>query len=126
AREVTRMVHGESALATAERSSQVLFGGEIGDLKASEALEIFADVPSSGLEKERLGAGLPLAELLVETGLAPSKGAARRLGDGGVYLNNRRVSDEKSAVAAADFLEGRVAVLRKGRKDYHLVRLLGD
>lgn len=127
AREVTRMVHGETALAQAERSSQVLFGGEVGDLGAAEALEIFAEVPSSSLPRERFASGLPLTELVHEAGLAASKGEARRkIGEGGIYLNNRRVTDEKAQVTVADFLDGQVLVLRKGRKDYHLVRLQGE
>jgi len=121
------MLHGQSALAQAERSTQVLFGGEVEGLGAQEALEIFAEVPSTGIPRSRFGAGMPLADLVVETGLASSKGEARRkIGEGGIYLNNRRAADEKAQVTAADFLEGQVLVLRKGRKDYHLVRLMGS
>lgn len=126
AQEVTRMVHGETALGLAERSSQVLFGGDVAGLGAAEALEIFAEVPSTVLAPARLAVALPLAELLAETGLAASKGEARRkIGEGGIYLNNRRVADEKATVSREDFLDGQVLVLRKGRKDYHLVRLPG-
>ncbi len=126
AQEVTRMVHGETALSQAERSSQVLFGGEVADLKAAEALDIFAEVPSSTLEPSRLDAGMPLGDLLTEAGLVTSKSEARRkIREGGIYLNNRRVVDEKAQVSRQDFLDGQVLVLRKGRKDYHLVRLQG-
>jgi tyrosyl-tRNA synthetase len=126
ARELTRMLHGETALGQAERSSQVLFGGEVEGLGAAEALEIFAEVPSSSLDPARLEGGLPLADLLAETGLAASKGEARRkIREGGIYLNNRRAADEKAQLGRADFLDGQVLVLRKGRKDYHLVRLQG-
>ncbi|MCG8456641.1 MAG: tyrosine--tRNA ligase [Holophagales bacterium] len=124
ARELTRMVHGESALELAEKSSRVLFGGEVGDLSATEVLDIFDDVPSTGLPATRLEGGLSLLDLLVETGLTPSKGQARRLvRDGGAYVNNVRVTDEHATVSSEDFKGGKVLVLRKGRKAYHLVQL---
>ncbi len=127
AREVTAMVHGETALDRAERATRLLFGEEIGGLAPEEVLEVFGDVPSSAVEKARLdGTGLPLVDLLVASGLAPSKGEARRaLQQGGVYLNNRRVADERKTVTLDDTLAGQLLVLRKGKRDYHLVRVVG-
>ena len=126
AREVTRRVHGETDLARAERASAVLFGAEIDELEPNEVLDVFADVPSIAIEKSRIdGAGLPLVDLLVAAGLVPSKGEARRsIQGGGVYLNNRRVSEERRTVSLMDALGGAVLVLRKGRKEYRLVRLV--
>ena len=64
AREVTRMVHGEDALRRAERATRVLFGEEIGDLNLKEILEIFSDVPSKEISKEKIGGdGYPLVDL---------------------------------------------------------------
>jgi tyrosyl-tRNA synthetase len=125
AREVTRMVHGETALAKAERASAVLFGEEIAELQPADIHDIFADVPSVEIARPRLdGEGMPLADLLVASGLLPSKGEARRaVQGGGIYLNNRRVGEEKRAVTLADSIAGEVLVLRKGRKEYRLVRL---
>lgn len=124
AREVTRMVHGESALAKAELSSQVLFGGEIDELGADEILDVFEDVPSSLVPKDEISGGLAVTELLARSGLTKSKGAARRLvRDGGAYVNNVRVGDEHAQVELDDFREGKVLVLRKGRKAYHLVQV---
>ena len=125
ATEVTRMVHGADAVTRAERSTRVLFGGDLDDTSADELTEIFADVPSSEIARERLsGEGLGLVELLAETGLAASRGAARRLvRDGGAYVDNVRVGDEQHHVRFDDFREGRVLVLRAGRKKYHLVTL---
>lgn len=124
AREVTRMTHGETALAKAELSSQVLFGGEIDELEADEILDVFEDVPSSHVSKDDLSGGLALTELLARSGLTKSKGAARRLvRDGGAYVNNVRVPDEHARVELDDFRDGKVLVLRKGRKAYHLVRV---
>ena len=128
AAEVTEMVHGATALERALKSSEVLFGGALDTLEVQEVLEIFDDVPSTEVARERFaGEGLPMIDLMAETGLTASKGAARRLvRDGGAYLNNQKVADEQQRVRADDFLGGAVVVLRQGRKKYHLVRLLGD
>ena len=124
AREVTRMVHGEDALAKAERASAVLFGAEVSALEPREVRDIFADVPSTEIPKAQLQEGLSLVDLLVSAGLAPSKGEARRaIQGGGIYLNNVRVSDEKKAVTPDDTIGGELIVLRKGRKEYRLVRV---
>jgi tyrosyl-tRNA synthetase len=126
AREVTRMVHGEDAMRRAERASKVLFGEEIKDLNLMEILEIFSDVPSREIPKERFeGEGYPLVELLVDVGLFPSKGEARRaINGGGVYVNNIRVSDAQDKISLSRAIEGKVLILRKGKKNYLLVKLV--
>ncbi|HEY4590145.1 MAG TPA: S4 domain-containing protein, partial [Thermoanaerobaculia bacterium] len=89
-----------------------------------EVRDIFADVPSTEIPKAQLQEGLSLVDLLVTAGLAPSKGEARRaIQGGGIYLNNVRVSDEKKAVTSGDTIGGELIVLRKGRKEYRLVRV---
>jgi tyrosyl-tRNA synthetase len=125
AREVTRLVHGAGALARAERASEVFFGAEFGDLGAAELLDVFADVPAALLPGTAVaGGGMALVDVLAVAGVAKSKSEARRLIEGGgVYVNNRRASDAAAAVGAGDFVEGKVLVLRKGKKDYHLVKL---
>lgn len=125
AREVTRMIHDETAVAKAEQAAGVLFGGGLEGLGAADIGDIFADVPSSELPKTALeGEGLPLVDLLVENGLASSKGDARRsIQGGGIYLNNERITNQDWHVTLADTIEGQFVVLRKGRKQYHLVRL---
>jgi tyrosyl-tRNA synthetase len=127
AREVTRIVQGETALAAAERASAVLFGEEVTSLGPGEVEEVFADVPSSEVSRESLaGEGLPIVDLLVQTGLVPSKAEARRsIPAGGIYLNNQRSADEKRMVTLGDTIGGRFLVLRKGRKTYHLIRVIG-
>ncbi len=122
AREVTQMVHGETALARAETASEVLFGGDVSDLSAAEIRDIFEDVPSSEVPRTAFdGEGLGVLDLLDQTNVTQSKGEARRLiRSGGVYLNSARVEDENRHVTLADAIEGQVLVLRKGRKKYHL------
>lgn len=127
AEEVTRMVHGETALARAQQASEVLFGGEIAGLDAADIADIFADVPSSELPRTEMdGDGKPLIDLLVHTGLAGSRSDAKRaIMGGGIYLNNVRVADLGYVVDLADAIDGQFVILRKGRKKYHLIRALG-
>jgi tyrosyl-tRNA synthetase len=127
AQEMTRTVHGESELAGAVQASQVLFGGELRGLPAQAIQDIFADVPSSSLLKTQLEEGLPLVDLLVHSGLVSSKGEARRaVAEGGVYLNNQRVEDAAQKVALGDASAGKFLVLRRGRKNYHLIKITGE
>jgi tyrosyl-tRNA synthetase len=126
ARQVTALVHGETELEKAVRASAVLFGKEISGLTVDELFDIFADVPSTEMERSKLD-GLTLTDALVNSGLAPSKGEARRLiQGGGVCINNRRVSHARQVISAADLVDGQVLVLRKGAKNYHLIRVVGD
>jgi tyrosyl-tRNA synthetase len=125
ARQVTSMLHGETELERAVRASEVLFGKEISGLSVNEIVDIFADVPSTELEKSRLESdGFTIGDALVLAGLAPSKGEAKRLVQGGgVALNNRRVDDARQPISVSEFIEGQVLVLRKGARHYHLIRI---
>ncbi|RPH75537.1 tyrosine--tRNA ligase [bacterium] len=127
ARVMTRLLHDETALQRSEQAAQVLFGGELNGLRAADIEEIFSDVPSARLEKARLeGAGLNVIDLLVSSGVAKSRGEARRsIDEGGISVNNQRVSDSARFVSLNDAIDGQFLVLRKGRKNYHLVRIEG-
>lgn len=124
AEELTRLVHGETGLATARRATDVFFGAEIADLNDAQLVEIFADVPSKQLPKERLaGDGLPLIDALTEAGLAKSKGEARRtIQQGGAYVNNRRMTELETRLTATHLASQTVMVLRCGKKNYALLR----
>ena len=93
---------------------------------AEDIADVFADVPSSEVPRSALeGDGKPVLDLLTESGVAPSRAEAKRqIEGGGVYLNNRRVEEIDRRVRTADAIEGRFLVLRKGKKSYHLVRVL--
>jgi tyrosyl-tRNA synthetase len=125
AEEITEMVHGPENLARARRASSVLFGGSMDDLNAQELQEIFAEVPSSEMNHDELsGDGFLTIDLVAGTGLASSKGEARRLvRGGGVRINNVPVPTDDHRITVADAIEGRLLVLRKGKKNFHLVRL---
>jgi tyrosyl-tRNA synthetase len=123
--DVTRRVHGEGGLARARQASAALFGGELSGLSAEEIADIFADVPSSELGRAELdGEGMQVVDLLVRAALAPSKSEARRaIEGGGIYVNGRRIEQVDARAAAREAIEGRFLVLRKGKKNYALVKL---
>ena len=126
AEEVTRRVHGEEGLTGALQATQALFGGDITGLGAAEIADIFADVPSSEIRRADLGGeGTSLVELLEASGVASSRGDARRsIEGGGVYVNNQRVEDAGRSVTMDDTVGGEFMVLRKGKKNYHLVAVV--
>jgi tyrosyl-tRNA synthetase len=125
AREVTRMLHGQEAVDRAEHASGLLFGERISELDVDDIVAVFDDVPSTGIDAAAFTApGMAIADLLVATKIASSKGEAMRLvKGGGVYVNNRRVGDERARFTAAEAIAGRMFVLRKGARQYHLVRI---
>ena len=122
AREVTTLVHGPEEAVKAERASQALFGTVITELEEQELLDVLADAPSSTLPHSSLNEGTPLIDLLIESGLATSRKTAREfIGGGGVYINNTKETDVDRAVGEGDLLHGRYVVLRRGKKNHHLV-----
>jgi tyrosyl-tRNA synthetase len=127
AREVTSLVHGADHVTRAEHASSVLFGEDIATLSADQVLAVFADVSSSTVPSASFeGGGVPLVDLLADprVKLAGSKSEARRLvQSGGVYVNNRRVSDPQLKLTREQAIEGRLFVLRKGQKLNHVLRL---
>ncbi len=124
AEELTRMIHGDAGLATARRATEIFFGAEISELSDAQLGEIFADVPSQQLARERLeGEGLNVVDALVEASLAGSKSDARRtVAQGGAYVNNRRVENVDAQLGPADLASETVMVLRSGKKKYALLR----
>jgi tyrosyl-tRNA synthetase len=126
ARAVTATIHGQEAVDRAEHASGLLFGERISELDVDDIIAVFDDVPSTDVSKETFGeAGIAIADLLVTARLAASKGEAMRLvKGGGVYVNNRRVIDERARFTPAEAIEGRIFVVRKGARQYHLVRIV--
>jgi tyrosyl-tRNA synthetase len=123
AKAVTDLIHGEPATLEAIRASQILFGGNLDGISETTFNDIVGEVPTKELEKTKLdGAGLPLVELLVHSGLCPSKGQARKdIEGGGVNVNNIREPNFQRAVTFHDLLFGKHLLLRKGKKNYVVV-----
>jgi tyrosyl-tRNA synthetase len=122
--EVTRLVHGDREAGAAVRASEALFGGELEGLEARTILDIFADVPSFAIEEAKLASRYTVVDALADSGLASSKGEARRLiQGGGVYTNNRRIDNVDAALAHDTLLDGGLLVMRVGKKKYSLGKL---
>ena len=124
AREVTRIVHGEAEVARAESATQALFGTSIRDLDETTLLDVMSDAPSTEKPKATLET-YSLIDALVDTGLCTSKGAARKdITAGGIYVNNDRINDAAATIKSTDLIGGSHIVLRKGKKNYHLLRFV--
>ncbi|WP_205470837.1 tyrosine--tRNA ligase [Nocardioides sp. SYSU D00038] len=118
AEHVTTLVHGAEETERIKAASAALFGG--GDLTGLGADTLGAALREAGTTTVERAAGLPsVVDLLVETGLAASRGEARRtIGEGGAYLNNVRVEDVDAVPGEADLLGGTWLVLRRGKKRF--------
>jgi tyrosyl-tRNA synthetase len=113
AAEITTLVHSSAATAAAQAASEAIFGkGDLAALDAQTWRDAAAELP-----RGEVGAGATVVDALVATGLVESRNAARRvIGEGGVSVNNLKVSDPETLLGEADFLHGYAALLRRGRK----------
>jgi tyrosyl-tRNA synthetase len=121
AEEMTTLVHGADECAKVIAASAALFGrGALEDLDERTLSAALQEAPHVRVADD--GALPTVAELLADTGLSPSRSAARRtIKEGGAYVNNGRVTDEDAAPTGQDFLHGRYLVLRRGRRDVAVV-----
>jgi tyrosyl-tRNA synthetase len=118
----TRLVHGAKATAAAAAATDLLFGGD--PLEAGpQALAVVAtEVPTAPLpEAAELADGVDLVTVLVEAGLASSKGDARRSIDQGAVSVNGAKAGPDASIGAADVLYERYVLLRKGKRNYALL-----
>jgi tyrosyl-tRNA synthetase len=123
AQEVTRHVHGEDAVREAETAAARLFGGSISRMSVSDLLQVFPNVPST--TAPFVSGGWPIAEFLTSAGVAASKSEATRLiRGGGIYINEERITDERFRLLPERAIDGQLFVVRKGKKDNYLVRLV--
>ncbi|GAA3681951.1 tyrosyl-tRNA synthetase [Lentzea atacamensis] len=116
AQEFTDLVHGERATQQVILASSALFGrGELRDLDASVLEAALAEAPRGDV---RLADEPTIVDLLVASGLADSRGSARRtVKEGGAYVNNAKVTDEEWKPASSDLLHGKWLVLRRGKRN---------
>ena len=128
AQDLTRRVHGEAELARVLRATEALFGG--GDLRGLGGdllLEALAAAPSVTVARDRFaGEGALVVDLLAEVGACPSKSDARRqLGAGGIAVNGVALGTSSADVklTAADLIDGRLVVLRRGKRNNFVVRV---
>lgn len=122
AEELTALVHGAAGLETARGATQALFGGDVAGKGADELETIFRDVKSA--ERARADVvGKPVWTVAAQAGMFKSNGEARRMAQqGGLSLNGAK-ADAARVFAEGDLVEGRVAVLRSGKKNFFLLRV---
>ncbi len=124
ARELTTLVHGEQATEAVEHASQALFGR--GELARLDEATLRAALRETSIAELKSGTPDGIVDLLVATGLAQSKGAARRtIAEGGVSVNNTKIDDEDWAPQPTDFLHGRWLVLRRGKRNIAGIERVG-
>ncbi len=123
ANEMTELFHGPSERANAEAAGKALFAGEVASLDARTLEEVAEDLPCTVLEPGELGGdGIAVLDLLPRTTLAASKREARDfLAAGAVMVNGSKASAD-ARLTPKDLLHGRVALLRRGKKNWHAVR----
>ena len=124
AAECTTLVHGPAAVRTVEAATRILFSAS-NEVPTQETISLLArEVPVTEIRRADFEAGVSLLDLMVRTGLAESKGSARKLIEGGgVYLNNERQSQTQKAITSEDLKWPSSILLRTGKKNYHLVRI---
>ncbi len=123
ARELTSLVHSEETARRVESAALALFGqGELSELDEATLASALAELPRTTVSSEE---EIPTwVDLLAATGVVDSKSAARRIvKEGGAYLNNQKISGEDFRPSKSDFLCGKYAVLRKGKRDLAAVEL---
>lgn len=122
AEELTALVHGAAGLETARGATQALFGGDVAGKGADELETIFRDVKSA--ERARADVvGKTVWAVAAQAGMFKSNGEARRMAQqGGLSLNGAK-ADAARVFAEGDLVEGRVAVLRSGKKNFFLLRV---
>jgi tyrosyl-tRNA synthetase len=123
ARELTSLVHSEETTQRVEAAARALFGqGELSELDESTLASALAELPRTSVSSTE---EIPTwVDLLAATGVVDSKSAARRIvKEGGAYLNNVKISGEDFRPSKSDFLCGKYAVLRKGKRDLAAVEL---
>ena len=122
AEELTRLVHGEEGLKKALGATQTLFGGDVAGRSADELETIFKDVKSAQMPKAEV-IGRPVFAVAAAAGMFKSNGEARRMAaQGGLSLNGAKV-DDKRVFDEADLIDGRVAILKQGKKNNFLLKV---
>ncbi len=123
ARHATELLHGTAEREGAEAAAAALFSGEVASRPENTLNEVFASVPSSDHQKDRLhGEGLSLVDVLIETTLVKSKREAREfLANGSITVNGRKVGAD-DRVKSESLLCGSIIALRRGKKAWHVTR----
>ena len=124
AKELTSLVHSPDVAMRVEEAAKALFGqGDLSQLDLPTLTSALSELPRTTVSS---GQEIPTwVDLIAASGVVDSKSAARRIvKEGGAYLNNEKISGEDFRPSKTDFLCGKYAVLRKGKRDLAAVELL--
>ncbi|PFF35824.1 tyrosine--tRNA ligase [Bacillus cereus] len=120
AEEMTKFVHGEEAFLQAVKITAALFSGDIKSLTADEIEQGFKEMPTFEASKEKKN----IVEWLVDLGIEPSRRQAREdINNGAISMNGEKVTDVATDVTVENSFDGRFIIIRKGKKNYSLVKL---
>lgn len=125
-RELTVMVHNQTAYDAAVEASQILFSDNttaaLQQLNKEQLLDILEGVPQFTFDA--INEAPKLIDVLATTGIMPSKGEARKMiQSGAISINKQKVSDVDYALQANDLLQGQYILVQKGKKNYYLLTL---
>lgn len=121
AEEVTKAVHGQKALDQAQKISSALFSGDVKKLSIHEIEQGFKDVPTFETNREDVG----LVDLLVTANISSSKRQAREdIANGAIYINGERNQEVRHTITETDRLENQFTIIRRGRRNYFLIKYL--
>ena len=125
AEQVTLTIHGQSGLDQALKVTQAFFGGDISGLSADQMEDVLDGSSVTEVTRDQLsGEGMRFSELAISAGVGKSGGDVRRtIEQGGMYLNGEQIGDANRTIKTEDLVEGRLLIIRRGRKNYSLVKL---
>jgi tyrosyl-tRNA synthetase len=120
AEEMTRLIHGQSALDQAIKITEALFKGDVQQLTAEEIKQGFKDVPSY---EHKSNEEISIVDLLVEAKIVSSKRQAREdVTNGAVSINGEKITETDYTISEKDRIEGQFTVIRRGKKKYYLIK----
>lgn len=128
ARELTVMVHGETAYETAVEASQILFSENTTEalqkLDRQQLLDIMDGVPRFAIQRQEIETQVKLLDVLAQTGIMPSKGEARKmLQSGAIGINKLKISDIEYTLSHSNLLQNQYILIQKGKKNYYLLEI---
>jgi tyrosyl-tRNA synthetase len=122
AQHMTELVHGSEGLAQAQKATDALFSGSVGELSRASIADLFASAPAATLSKSKLAEGYHVVDLLVDGGVVKSKREAREFLGNSAILINGRIPTAETAIGADWLLHDEVLLVRRGKKLWHVVR----
>ena len=127
AENITSFVHGKEECESAIQTTEQLFGKKddinFKELNEEELLQAMDGVPVQTIEHEKLTAGIDVVSFLVDSGIFPSKGEARKMiQGGGISVNKEKMSDAAVIIDLSHLLAGNHIVVQKGKKNHFLVK----